>query len=107
MIHGMVGDGHSAVHVGNEHGLLFHYGVELLGDRRVRIASEMKFIHSVLTMRLVELGYVQLDDLLSKWLPWWPTEETDSRSFVTLRHTLSMTTGFYGVKGTTMDGRPY
>lgn len=106
MLRREVGNGHSVVHVGNENGLLFRFGT-WLEDSQVRIASEMKIVNAVLTMRLVELGYFALDDPLHKWLDWWPTEITDSRSSITVRHCLSFTTGFYGVKGATLDGRPF
>jgi len=58
-------------------------------------------------MRLVELGVIGLDDKLNKWLAWWPRETADSRSYITLRHCLSFTSGFYGNDVANLDGTPH
>jgi len=95
--------------IGNEDGVLFQYNAHLL-DENIPIASEAKLMGATLIMRLVELGYFGLDDRLSKWLPWWPTEPTDSRSYITVRHCIAMTSGFYWIEDkkypVAMDGRP-
>eukprot|EP00405_Crypthecodinium_cohnii_P051377 CAMPEP_0206602578 /NCGR_PEP_ID=MMETSP0325_2-20121206/47503_1 /ASSEMBLY_ACC=CAM_ASM_000347 /TAXON_ID=2866 /ORGANISM="Crypthecodinium cohnii, Strain Seligo" /LENGTH=920 /DNA_ID=CAMNT_0054115157 /DNA_START=80 /DNA_END=2842 /DNA_ORIENTATION=+ len=94
---------------GNEEGILFQYNSERQ-DEDISIASETKMMGATLIMRLVELGYFGLDDLLSRWLPWWPTDPTDSRSYITVRHCISMTSGFYWIPDPRftiqMDGRP-
>lgn len=89
------------VHVGDHRGLLYRYGAKWM-NKPISIASEMKPITSVLAMRLVELGVLGLDDRVSRWLDWWPTAPSDARSYITLRHCLSFTTGFYGVPDSKM-----
>jgi len=93
------------VHIGDERGLLFRYGHQHQ-DRKISIASEMKPISTTVAMRLVELGVLGLDDQANRWLDWWPNSTADSRSYITLRHCLAFTTGFYGVYGTDQNGGP-
>jgi len=95
--------------MGNEEGILFQYNGDKQG-KSITIASEMKLMGATLIMRLIELGYFGLDDRLSRWLPWWPTDPTDSRSYITIRHCIAMTSGFYWIPddhyNVKMDGRP-
>jgi len=90
------------VHVGDHRGLLFRYG-EKWDNKPIAIASELKPITGVLAMRLVETGVIGLDDKVNRWLSWWPTSTADSRSYVTLRHCLSFTSGFYGFEDVPPD----
>jgi len=93
-------------HIGDHRGLLFRHGDEYL-DRRIRIASEMKFVTAVLTLRLVELGMFRLDDKVNAWLDFWPTGKNDSRSSVTIRHCLAFTAGFSSEAPVANDSRSY
>jgi len=93
------------VHIGDHRGLLFRYG-KRYRNKPVQIASEVKPMTAVLAMRLVELGILGLDDKVNRWLSWWPTSSSDSRSYITLRHCLAFTTGFYGIEQAYMDGFP-
>jgi len=93
------------VHVGDERGLFFRYGKKYQ-DKNIRLASEFKPMTAVVAMRLVELGVLNLDDRVNKWLSWWPRETADSRSYITLRHCLSFTSGFYGQHMSQLDGSP-
>jgi len=92
----------AVVHVGDHRGLLFRYG-EKWDNKPISIASELKPITGVLAMRLVETGVIGLDDKVNRWLSWWPTSTADSRSYVTLRHCLSFTSGFYGFEDVPPD----
>jgi len=84
------------VHAGDHRGLLFRFGSQYRHEH-LSIASEMKPMTAVLVMRLVELGVIGLDDKANQWLNFWPTQASDSRSYVTLRHCLAFTSGFYGI----------
>jgi len=91
------------VFAGDSRGLWFRYGRKYM-DRKIRLASEFKVMFGVVVMRLVEKGIVGLDDKVNKWLAWWPMSSADSRSYITLRHCLSMSSGFYGEKRASLDG---
>lgn len=56
--------------------------------------SSTKWITSVTILRVVEAGFMELDGPISTYFDWWTTDPSDPRSKVTLRHLLSMTSGF-------------
>jgi CubicO group peptidase (beta-lactamase class C family) len=60
----------------------------------VPIYSATKMITAITAMKLVELKKLALDQPVSTYLTWWTKDGSDPRSLITLRHLLSMTSGF-------------
>lgn len=81
-----------------EHGRLFTYqGGNLTLDDQIPTLSTSKWPSAMMVAGLVEDGTIKsLDDPVSKYLSWWTTNESDSRSLVTVRSLLSFTSGFGG-----------
>jgi CubicO group peptidase (beta-lactamase class C family) len=58
------------------------------------IWSASKLVASAAIMREVERGGLGLNDLVSQHLSFWPTDSSDSRSAITLRHLLGFASGY-------------
>lgn len=64
-------------------------------SKRIPTGSTSKWPSAMMFAGLVNDGTVKnLDDLVSKYLPWWTRDQTDPRSTVTFRMLLSFTSGF-------------
>lgn len=85
------------VAVGNGQDTLFQWQGPMYNFSKTSMNSLSKMITATMIMRLVERGVLGLDDPVSKWLTFWPTDPNDKRSRVTLRHCMSMTSGFFAV----------
>ncbi len=87
---------------GSEDALLFEHtkgNVTFATEQEIWSAS--KWIAAVAIMRQVELtSSLGLDDLVSKYLSFWPTDPADSRSRITLRHLLGFASGYTDVTQT-------
>ena len=63
----------------------------------VGTASTSKWPLAMMFVGLVQYGTIgSLDDLASKYVPWWSKDPKDLKSTVTLRHLLSFTSAFGG-----------
>jgi len=87
-----------AVTVGNASGPLFHYTHGNFTLRtNVLTASTSKWPLAMMMVGLVQDGTIgSLDDLASKYVPWWSKDPKDLKSTITLRHLLSFTSAFGG-----------
>ena len=62
--------------------------------------SASKLVAAVAIMREVELGTLQVSDLVNQHLSFWPTDPSDSRSAITLRHLLGFASGYTDITQT-------
>lgn len=87
-----------AVTIGNKDGRLFKYeSGKFKLDTQIPTGSTSKWPSAMMFAGLVNDGSVSsLDDLVSKYLPYWTTSKADLRSTVTLRMLLTFTSGFGG-----------
>ena len=87
-----------AVTIGNKDGRLFKYeSGKFKLDTQIPTGSTSKWPSAMMFAGLVNDGSVSsLDDLVSKYLPYWTTSKADLRSTVTLRMLLAFTSGFGG-----------
>mmetsp|Transcript_46033 Transcript_46033/g.107546 ORF Transcript_46033/g.107546 Transcript_46033/m.107546 type:complete len:390 (+) Transcript_46033:56-1225(+) len=84
-----------AVVVGDGEGRLFHAEKgDMTLDRPLWVASSSKMVFVVRAMQLVEQGVLKLSDPVSKYLPYWTQDSSDTRSRVTLLHLLSFQSGY-------------
>ena len=85
-----------------EDALLFeHTKGNITLETEQEIWSASKWVAAVAIMRQVELTTsLELDDLLSRHLSYWPTDPADSRSRITLRHLLGFASGYTDVTQT-------
>jgi len=89
------------VDIGNGNATLFTWQGADFADTSVQMGSLSKQATVVMVMRMIEEGYFGLDEKVNKWLDFWPVDPSDNRSHITVRHCLTMTTGF--VSGNMMD----
>jgi len=87
-----------AVTVGNASGPLFQYTHGNFSlTTPVATASTSKWPMAMMMVGLVHDGTIgSLDDIASKYVPWWSQDPNDLKSTVTLRHLLSFTSAFGG-----------
>lgn len=85
-----------AVTVGNADGRLFEYTAgSMTLHTHVETASTSKWPLAMTMAGLVNDGTIHsLDDPVHKYLDWWTNDKADNRSYVTLSHLLSFTSGF-------------
>ncbi|KAJ8602023.1 hypothetical protein CTAYLR_002706 [Chrysophaeum taylorii] len=75
-------------------GVLFEYSnVDMHPDVVLQLASGSKWPGVTALMGCFAANNISIDTKLSKYLDWWTTNASDSRSNVTIRQVLSMTTG--------------
>jgi CubicO group peptidase (beta-lactamase class C family) len=60
----------------------------------MQLWSSTKWVSAVAIMKEYERGAIELDAPVSKYLDYWTTDPTDSRSNITLRHILGFSDGF-------------
>jgi len=96
--HALQFDDDFAVNVGDESGTLFRWESPGFSSATTRMAgaSLSKWPAAIMISGLVNDGIMSYDDLASKHLSWWATDDEDPRSRVTLRHLLSFTSGYHG-----------
>ena len=84
------------VQVGNASGIQFEYSRgNMTPDTHVLTASTSKWPSAMALAGVVADGSIKsLDSKVNEYVPWWTKNTSDSRSFVTLRHLLSFTSGF-------------
>merc|ERR1712196_296807 len=63
-------------------------------QKKLEGASLSKWPAAVMISGLVKDGIMSFDDKANKYLDWWATDPSDSRSHITLRHLLSFTSGY-------------
>jgi len=81
--------------VGDATGRLFHHDKgDMTLDRPLWVASASKMVFVVRAMQMVEKGFIQLNEPVSTYLPYWSKDASDSRSRVTLFHLLSFQSGY-------------
>jgi CubicO group peptidase (beta-lactamase class C family) len=91
----LVGD--MAFSIGDSRGELWrHEKGATTFNTQMGIASATKWVSSTTIMSVVQTGVLDLDDLASKHLDYWTTDQSDPRSRVTLRHFLSFVAGVGG-----------
>jgi len=85
-----------AVTIGNDKGRLFEYEAGTMTlHTHVETASTSKWPIAMMLAGVVNEGLVDsLDDPVNKYLDWWTKDKHDNRSYVTLAHLLSFTSGF-------------
>lgn len=87
-----------AVTVGNSSGRVFEYTHgEMTLHTKVGTASTSKWPMAMAMAGLVNDGTIKsLDDPIHQYIDWWTADPKDNRSYVTLNHLLSFTSGFGG-----------
>eukprot|EP01060_Flectonema_neradi_P039427 TRINITY_DN867_c0_g1_i1.p1 TRINITY_DN867_c0_g1~~TRINITY_DN867_c0_g1_i1.p1 ORF type:complete len:753 (+),score=175.72 TRINITY_DN867_c0_g1_i1:147-2405(+) len=86
---------HFAVNVGDKTGRKFVYEIgNTTMNTRMQAASSSKWPSAAMISGVVNAGYMSYDDKPSKFLPWWTTDPTDTRSNITLKQMLSFTDGY-------------
>jgi len=95
--HAMQFDAQFSVNVGDESGTLFKWESPGFSSATTLMAgaSLSKWPAAIMIAGLVHDGTLSFDDHASKYLPWWSTDPSDSRSRVRLHHLLSFTSGYY------------
>lgn len=82
------------VTVGRSEREFIHVKGNMTTDQKLEIASASKMLSSTVIFKLIENGKVSLEDLVSKYIPYWSRNESDSRSRVKIKHVLSFTSGY-------------
>ena len=74
-------------------------------DSAVRLASAAKWWSAAILARLVDQGVLRWESRVAEHVPWWPQEDADPRSQMTLEQALSMRAGFGEPLGTALCPR--
>lgn len=87
---------------GTDDALLFeHTKGNVTVETQQAIWSASKWIAAAAILRQIELTpSLDLEDLVSQYLTYWPTDPADSRSRITLRHLLGFASGYTDVTQT-------
>ena len=73
---------------------LFTYSKgKLTLDSQMDVWSASKWLTAATILKLVETGYMSLDDTPSRYLSWWTNDPNDQRAHITLEQLLSQTSG--------------
>lgn len=83
-----------AVSVGRSGREFVHLKGNITMDQKIKIASASKMVSGIMILKLIEKGVVGLDDLVSKYIPYWSTNDSDTRSRIKIKHALSFTDGY-------------
>eukprot|EP00434_Breviolum_minutum_P011292 symbB.v1.2.009964.t1/scaffold623.1/size335370/7 len=88
-------DKHFSFNVGNQNGSIFTY-TKGRTDMRKRLpgASLSKWPAALTIAGLVADGTLSFDDKANKYLDWWSTDPSDTRSNITLRHLMTFQSGY-------------